>query len=210
NNSCAYDATIFILFNLWNVKNHACGVSLGMEDNTWMQMLGALFAKFSRHEYTLEVVRDYFRRQLHREFPNVFVFSRFISIESIMMKLLKGDNPFLMVMHKCTAGHEEPKSTQNCCMVVPTSTGSMRWSTVQEYINNCRAMPPMFNGAECAECGADMVLHHTFMYSPSILAVCIAHTTTPPDMSFELPIGEGATRYTLMGIVYHGDAHFTS
>ncbi|PBK61112.1 hypothetical protein ARMSODRAFT_674141 [Armillaria solidipes] len=52
--------------------------------------------------------------------------------------------------------------------------------TIQEYMTNCREMPLMFDGAECAVCGVGLVQHHTFMYSPSILAVCVAHTTTPP------------------------------
>ncbi len=72
-------------------------------------------------------------------------------------------------------------------------------------------MPLMFDGAECAVCGAGPVQHHTFMYSPSILAMSMPHTTTPPDMSFELPVREGTARYSFAGMLYnHGDAHFTA
>ncbi len=60
-------------------------------------------------------------------------------------------------------------------------------------MTNCREMLLMFNGAECVVCGAGLVQHHMFMYSPSILTMCMPHTTTPPDMSFELPVREDMT-----------------
>ncbi len=35
----------------------------------------------------------------------------------------EGEQPFLSIVHKCTAGHKELHSTQYCCVLVPPSTG---------------------------------------------------------------------------------------
>ncbi|KAK0433012.1 hypothetical protein EV421DRAFT_2023695 [Armillaria borealis] len=150
----------------------------------WMWMLGTSFAKFVRDEYTLEEVRDYFNWRLQREYPDVFIFGRFVTRNRVLLSIAVWWYP-------------PPQARQ--------------WSMIQEYMTNCREMPLIFDGAECAIYGAGLVQHHTFMYSPLILAVCMAHMTTPPNVSLELPVREGMARYSFTGIVYnHGNAHFTA
>ncbi len=88
-----------------------------MDNNMWMWMLGTLFPKFVKGKYTLEELRDYFNQRLQREYLDVFIFNEFVSVESIVLKILRENSPFLSIILKCTAGHEESCSTQYSCVV---------------------------------------------------------------------------------------------
>ncbi len=106
NNSCTYNSMVFIMFNLWNSDRPRHGGAFEHSDNIWMRTLGTSFSKFVNREYMLEAVRDYFRRGLQREFPDTFVFGRFVSVEAVMFKLMMGNDIFETVLHKCPNGHE--------------------------------------------------------------------------------------------------------
>ncbi|PBK61072.1 hypothetical protein ARMSODRAFT_981803 [Armillaria solidipes] len=89
-----------------------------------------------------------------------------VSIEAVVSKFMKGGEVFCTVLPRCPSGHD------------------LRRDTIQGYIDNCDAI----DGAECDECQANIVLHHAHHLSPPILAVFVAHTTTPPSTSFEIPV----------------------
>ncbi|KAK0449808.1 uncharacterized protein EV420DRAFT_1275084, partial [Desarmillaria tabescens] len=95
NNSCAYDAVLFVLYNLWKSDEAKYTASFAHLRNRWMDMASSSFKKYAKGEYNLEEVRDYIRRALHREYPTVFVFGRNMSVEAVMMTLLRTDVTFL-------------------------------------------------------------------------------------------------------------------
>ncbi|PBK91042.1 hypothetical protein ARMGADRAFT_1032115 [Armillaria gallica] len=86
--NCAYDATMFVLFNMWNA-NHA-GLASDVEaiGNEWLQLVMRSFRTFKDGLYTLEEVRDHTRRKLHRDFLTVFVYGHEMSAEAVMLKMM--------------------------------------------------------------------------------------------------------------------------
>ncbi|PBL04252.1 hypothetical protein ARMGADRAFT_1070728 [Armillaria gallica] len=104
NNSCAYDATMFVLFNMWNA-NHA-GLASDVEaiGNEWLQLVMRSFRTFKDGLYTLEKVRDHTRRKLHRDFPTVFVYGRETSAEAVMLKMMTSPTVFASIAVCCDNG----------------------------------------------------------------------------------------------------------
>ncbi|PBK83922.1 hypothetical protein ARMGADRAFT_1088900 [Armillaria gallica] len=125
-NSCAYDATIFVLYNLWCSDMRRYSAEFREFQNQWMEMAAASFQQHKLDEYPLEDFRDYIRRALHREYPNVFVFGRNTSVEVITTKIFHTTDTFTTVEYRCRCGEVSPVSTQNCWAVVPHSTAPLR------------------------------------------------------------------------------------
>lgn len=90
NNSCAYNVTVYILYNMWHVASQDHKSAIHNFNNPWLNMMMTSFARHIDGQYTLEEVRDYFRRCLNREHPDSFIFGRETSVEAVMMKWCRG------------------------------------------------------------------------------------------------------------------------
>ncbi|SJL16899.1 uncharacterized protein ARMOST_20429 [Armillaria ostoyae] len=140
NNSCPFDSTLFVLYNLWRIDPAAWTVAFNSFGNQWLDILAESFNKHVEKLYTLEEVRDYVRCKMHREYPRVFVFGQETSVEAVMMKWSEHKQVFVEVDLNCDRGHSSSQSSQYCCTLQPTSTGRLPWSTLQQYIDN--TFPP--------------------------------------------------------------------
>ncbi len=60
-NSCLYNSTLFVLYNLWRVDPAAWTIAFKSFRNPWLDMLAESFDKHVDNLYTLEEVRDYVR-----------------------------------------------------------------------------------------------------------------------------------------------------
>ncbi|KAK0215623.1 hypothetical protein IW262DRAFT_227643 [Armillaria fumosa] len=206
-NSCAYDAVIFILFNAWNSSRSERSVSFAELGNKWLDMATACFEKFCRREYTLEQVRDYLRRALHREYPSEFVFGQNTSVEALMMRLLRSTSAFTTTEHKCSLGHSDNIVTQHCCVVLPHTTAPLPWTTHQQFFDNTLSVPARVH---CKTCMMDLCIATTYNVAPPLFAIDVASTSVLPDHSIRLTVCTGPADYRIAGIVYYGASHFTA
>ncbi|KAK0468779.1 hypothetical protein IW261DRAFT_1345806, partial [Armillaria novae-zelandiae] len=108
NNSCAYDAVTFVLYNTWNADQDGIGVDFAELGNRWMDLSTAAFQKFTLGEYMLEEVRDYLRHSLSREYPGEFVFGANTSIEALTMRMFRSNGIF-PVSDKVCGSADEPR-----------------------------------------------------------------------------------------------------
>jgi hypothetical protein len=104
NNSCAYDAIITILFNMWSDPNPEAA----MED-THCVMFNDLIQSFHTHEryrvnpqagspaYSLEQIRELFRRRLAR-LSQEFTFGLYASVQSIADYLFRASQPQMFIV----------------------------------------------------------------------------------------------------------------
>ncbi|KAK0216365.1 hypothetical protein IW262DRAFT_1276804, partial [Armillaria fumosa] len=206
-NSCAYDAVIFILFNTWNSSRGEHGVDFAELGNKWLDLATACFERFTRHEYTLEQVRDYLRRALHRDYPSEFVFSQNTSVEALMMRLLRSASVFTTTEHKCRHGHCDNVVKQHCCVVLPYTTGTLSWNTHQQFFDNTLSVPSRIR---CNTCMIELCITTTYNVAPPLFAIDVASTSVLPDHSIRLTVGTGTADYRITGIVYYGASHFTA
>ncbi|PBK81842.1 hypothetical protein ARMGADRAFT_1090907 [Armillaria gallica] len=210
NNSCTYDATMFVLFNMWNA-NHA-GLASDVEaiGNEWLQLVMRSFRTFKDGLYTLEEVRDHTRRKLHRDFPTVFVYGRETGAEAVMLKMMTSPTVFASIAVCCDNGHSAPLSMQHCCVIEPTTTGRKQWTTLQQYIDITSTMPLTAEDSVCQRCTSAAYKKYTYEIAPPILAALITFSCAVVDKQIQLTVKSNIVHYNLAGVVYYGDARYTA
>ena len=109
NNSCAYDAIITVLFNIWYDPNPEMPI-----EDTQCVMFNALIQSFRTHErhqvdsrlasYTLQQIHDFFRRQLAR-ISQDFTFGSYACVQAIGDHLFRADEIITTSNVFCPDGH---------------------------------------------------------------------------------------------------------
>jgi hypothetical protein len=211
NNSCAYDAVITILFNIWRESPAA---TTGL----WQTMenigLNSLMAGFNLHvsmpqiqsrQFTLEDIREYMRRQLAHVSPN-FAFGQYASVHNILLHLLNTSSTVTVNTRRCTAhGHTATQESTISTAMVAASGENNR--TLQQNINE----PDVLLSSRCYECNSFQVRTTIFQSLPPLLA--FEWGIQPPVLNLTLMIttqhAQSAT-YHLRGIIYHDTNHFTA
>jgi len=209
NNSCAYDAIITILFNMWLDSG-----SVSIED-THCVALNNLIQSFRSHErcqilsdsqtYSLEQIREHFRRQLARV-SQEFTFGTYTSVQSIGEYLFRAQEIVTTSDIFCSNGHtlgrDRRSSISSYQIIIIGSTES----SLQACMDNFTLQL----ASKCPICSTYLIKHTTFVQ-------------TPPLLVFDLSIGSALsldsivwiscenTRvcYVLRGVVYFNNGHFT-
>ncbi|KAK0432436.1 hypothetical protein EV421DRAFT_1719531 [Armillaria borealis] len=210
NNSCPYDATLFVLYNMWRTNPTEWTAAFESVGNPRLVLLAESFRKYVDKLYTLEEVRDYVRRRMHRDYPAVFVFGVETSVEAVMTKWATCQHPVSTLDIRCDAGHAVSSVTQHCCSTDPTRTGRLPWSTLQKFVDNSQYTPLTFAGSSCEACGSPTSQRLTYTMAPPLIVVFGAFTPALPDPVLYIPITGNMTEYRLAGIVYYGTQHFTA
>ncbi len=147
---------------------------------------------------------------MHRDNPRVFVFGHETSVEAVMTTWSQHQQVFAELDVHCDSGHTSSQSSQYCCTVQPASTGSLPWTTLQQYIDNATSMPLMYQGSQCSDCGERTSQCCMYRVAPPFVTVLAAFTEAPPDPVLHLIASGDHTEYRLTGIVYYGTHHFTA
>ncbi|PBK91907.1 hypothetical protein ARMGADRAFT_899131, partial [Armillaria gallica] len=208
NNSCAYDAVLFILYNMWRSDDTQYSIEYMELHNQWLDMATASFRRHMLGEYSLEEVRDYIRRALHHEYPSDFVFGRNTSVKALMMQLLCCGDTFSSDTYLCQCGQSTPISMQQCCVVVPHSTAPLGWTTLQQFFNNTHSIPISTPESMCISCKRNAPRCTVYNMSPPVILMAVAFIETPPDESITLDTSNGLVCYKIVGIIYFGNNHF--
>jgi hypothetical protein len=211
NNSCAYDAVITILFNIWRENPPA---TTGLWQTMGNVGLNSLLAGFILHtsmpqshsqQFTLENIRDYMRRRLARISPT-FAFGQYASVHNILLHLLDTSNTVTINTRRCIAhGHTATHESNIATAMISVSGEHGR--TAQQNIND----PHVTLSSRCHECNNFQVRTTTFQTLPPLLAC--EWGTQPPILNPNLTITGQDTQtatYHLRGIIYHHGDHFTA
>jgi hypothetical protein len=211
NNSCAYDAVVTILFNIWQEDPLAT-------TGIWQTMgnigLNSLLAGFNLHtsmpqshsqQFTLDDIRDYMRRRLAHISPN-FAFGEYASVHSILLPLLDTSSTVTINTRKCIAhGHTTTHESNISTAMIVVSGEDER--TVQQNLNQHH----IALSSHCHQCNNLQMRTTTFHSFPPLLA--FEWGTQPPLLNPMLTITGHHTQtatYQLRGIIYHDGDHFTA
>jgi hypothetical protein len=141
NNSCAYDAIITILFNIWYdpspslSPNPEPSTSTSFED-TQCILFNALIQSFHSHRsssqvesastsatFSLEEIRDYFRRRLAR-LSQEFTLGSYTSVQSIAEYLFHAEEIVTTSDVSCPEGHSQKSTVINIQL---SNNNSCQW-----------------------------------------------------------------------------------
>ncbi|KAF8872047.1 hypothetical protein BD779DRAFT_1386038, partial [Infundibulicybe gibba] len=205
-NSCAYDAVVTILYNVWRDDTIVWTERFNALN---MELLGVLSTGFQNHmsgRYTLENVRDYFRRALHRSAEGRFIWGQFASVHSIVEYALRAREPIISSELRCPNGHTMDRNTivlLNSCLINAVVTH-------QNRDNNGGFR--VITSSKCTACDGNLYRQSSYVRAPPLLAFDVAECG--PGYVVEdrvlVAVDNHSWSYNLRGVIYYGHAHFTA
>ena len=179
NNSCAYNAIITILFNMWS-DPHPATTSL---EDTPCSIFDALVKSFHSHEsrqvqsgtpvFSLEQIRDFLRHRLAR-MSQEFTFGSYTSVQSLA-EFLFSTQEIITTSHVfCSEGHNDgvidrnhESSTSNYQIIILATTEM----SLQAYMDNFK----LELASRCATCNTHLMKSTSFVQTPALLAFDISN-----------------------------------
>ena len=104
---------------------------------------------------------------------------------------------------KCKNNHVHRLSNNTCCLIsagskIPTDIATWMQDLCEQTLRTC------------SSCPEKQMLLHEFVYPLPLLALDFAGHNICIDFEINVPISNRNIKYKLRGIIYFGDAHFTS
>ena len=165
NYSCAYDAILTILRDIWIFDQH----HFKKPNYEYLQILDLEFSKNLKNQYSFEKVRNNIRQLLHEKNSDAFPYgTRGTSIECILLHILKSTHSVTKCQLICLQcdyqGRVISKNQAPIIYATENATGS-----TANWINNIRGS----SKHKCPNCSTCMIQYTNFSNIPSILALDI-------------------------------------
>jgi hypothetical protein len=207
--SCAYDAVLTILYDIWKQNPFMWNVNGRFLQAEHLNFLSKGFKNVHNGQQSLEKARDQLRRILHNENQVIFPYGYAgTSVELLIREIVKGSTKIGKSQFTCTKCDfaSEPAIDQLKCMIeMDGNTVSRSTSHFVHHISHATA-------EKCPDCEKIMRNEISFKFPPSILAFDHSLVTTvKPSRQIKFKLENRETVILqLRGLVYFGNFHFTS
>ena len=210
NNSCAYDAILSVLYNIWQ-DNPSVRTFQFKEINE--EFLGKMVDGFLQTTetrlwgtaYTLEEVRDFMRRSLQRADPAAFPWGRYAGIQCILDYLLGTGRSVTSSLMRCPNDHPLDRAhvvASSCQISILRQCPDLQAFIDDQFIE-CTS--------RCHVCHSHVIRQHVFEDTPAIIAFDLSqHQIALLDSILITAVNGNRTTYKLRGVMYYLDNHFTS
>ena len=207
NNSCAFDAVLSILYNLW--QDNATERSVQFKDINDVY-LGQIVDGFSQTglcdpAYTLEEVRDFMQRSLQRADPTTFPWGGYTGIQYILDYLLETGHSVTSSSVSCPNNHplNRVRLVASSCQIAVLCQSPNIQTFVEDQSIKC--------ASRCHACRSHVVRRHVFEDAPAVIAFDLSQQQISLLESIVITTVNGnRTTYKLRGVIYHLENHFTS
>ncbi|KDR71669.1 hypothetical protein GALMADRAFT_74602 [Galerina marginata CBS 339.88] len=201
NNSCAYDATFTVFFNLWCSNKDLWTDELQAIGNPFILDLVNGFIDIDHNLKSFEIVRDDLRRKLEIFFPDNLQFGHFAALDDLFEVMVGTDAPVRSTSYACNNNHIRRLNNLSNYLVLA--------GTVQYLSTSSWAL--MTNEASnyiCHRCGYEVFIKREFLVLPSVLAFDFCGHKINIDHEIQIPYNGMLHKFRLAGIIYFGQAHF--
>jgi hypothetical protein len=220
NNSCAYDAIITVLFNIWFDSGGSESGIVSIE-HTQCDMFDDLIQRFRSHEscqvvsgnlgsptyYSLEQIREYFRRCLAR-ISQEFTFGSYASVQSIGEYLFAAQEIVTTSDVFCSNGHRrdgrngQSSTSSYQILIIHGSTENSLQACVDNFTLEL--------ASKCATCNTYLIKRTTFVQTPPLLSFDLSNgSRLTLDPVVWISCENSRVRYVLRGVIYFDNNHFT-
>jgi hypothetical protein len=213
--SCAYDALLVILYDMW-MSDPVYWQTVVARHGGMLESVGNMFAEVSKKVYTIEDGRDVIRSQLRQLYPDMFpAGSGGIFISDLVPKIIPETICGNSKVH-CSLCGEVPEVrgeiTLSHFTVLCSSRNLSRQHGGSYSINEALYVQPSIARSKCTVCGGSLTRKLDMITSPEFLCFGIEDIYIVPGLQIQLPIGysELMHTYQLRGAIYGGGQHFTS
>ena len=207
NNSCAYDAVLSVLYNVW--QDNAVERTVQFKDIN-SEFLGQLADSFSQTSlrgtaHTLEDVRDSMRQRLWRADPAAFPWGRYTGIQYILDYLLGTSRSVTSSSVGCPNGH--PLNRADLVASSSQITVLRQSRNIQAFVDD----QSIECASRCHVCQTHVIRQHAFEDTPAIIAFDLSqHQISLLESIVITTVNGHRMTYKLRGVMYHLDDHFTS
>ncbi|KAF8240663.1 hypothetical protein L208DRAFT_1231421, partial [Tricholoma matsutake] len=207
--SCAYDATITVLFNIWCEDPTLTTASWQVIDCNILHTLThhsvpPIITQAAERHFSLDQIRDYFRWQMSR-ISEEFTIGRYASVHSIFLHLLKTAQAVALTHVECPNLHDVDRNQgqiQSCELISFEEQGT----DVQSCMDNFRVLL----GSACPTCDTNLVQKTTYVQAPPLLVFDLGqHVPTMNCVIYITKEGQ-CMAYKLIGVIYYANEHFTA
>jgi hypothetical protein len=220
NNSCAYDAIITVLFNIWFDSGGSESGIVSIE-HTQCDMFDDLIQRFRSHEscqvvsgnlgsptyYSLEQIREYFRRCLAR-ISQEFTFGSYASVQSIGEYLFAAQEIVTTSDVFCSNGHRrdgrngQSSTSSYQILIIHGSTENSLQACVDNFTLEL--------ASKCATCNTYLIKRTTFVQTPPLLSFDLSNgSRLTLDPVVWISCENSCVCYVLRGVIYFDNNHFT-
>ncbi|KDR66273.1 hypothetical protein GALMADRAFT_81092, partial [Galerina marginata CBS 339.88] len=203
NNSCAYDASFTILFNLWCSDINFWTDELCAIGNQFIIDLVNGFVEVNSNFRTIESVRDDVRRKLEIFNPRDLQFGHFAAIDDVFKVILGSEAPVRTSSYICANNHVRRLNSHSNFVVMSGARSHISTSSWASGPNEETAHL-------CHRCGYEVYIKHEFLVLPSILVFDFSGHHLNIDPTIQITHNGSNYRFRLAGIIYFGQAHFIS
>jgi hypothetical protein len=205
--SCAYDSLFTILLAIWN-EDPSSWKKRFNSINEILKILSLGFKRSKNHTTDLETVRNTIRHLLHQDKPEIFPYGQVgIAISDLAHYIMKANEPMTSTCLKCmNCENITILENDRCDAIFHCSysfSGTISACLAQIIVNRQRH--------KCQLCWGEITKFIAFNKIPPLIMFTVdTIENLIISQVINLSIDDISTAYTLRGIVYFGDAHFTA
>jgi hypothetical protein len=205
NNSCAYDATVTILYNIWAPNPTRWSHTFNNINQGLLGMIQQKFTTGKTKTAGIENARNALRETLAELWPTKFPWKKFTSIHQLWTTLLTSTNTTVTTSLECINKHQIQTGTEldkNCSLL---TAGTTSYTSINEWINNFKEE----TNHACTTCQQPIFMQHKLQHVLPLIAFDLSGHTPWIDKQITTHINGENIEYTLKGIAYYGNHHFT-
>ena len=165
NNSCAFDAVISLLYNIWLDDMNKRSIHFRHINEVHMGMISDSFSQTQFQNSTN--IRDFVRRRLQRIDPISFAWGQFTSIQSILDHFLATSYPITSSLMFCPNNHPVNRDARlgSTCQI----TILQQCSTIQDFVDD----QTIHCASSCQNCHSHLLRKQVFIHPSPNLNHCV-------------------------------------
>jgi hypothetical protein len=206
NYSCAYDALLTILYEIWSTDTKAWSRRFKEINQCHLKSLSACFKQYMNGQASFEKARDTIRHKLHFQSPTQFPYgTRGTSVSTLASTLFAPQNLVAISSPECTnCEYSEPSIDDRLDFVLyekeDTPKSTSHWLRSLEHETH----------EKCPQCFSVMMQPISFKSSPNVLVFEINSRNIKISKTLKFEQEGETVVLDVRGLIYHGDFHFTS
>jgi len=206
-NSCAYDAVITALYNLWLLDERVSQTFSSASNE--LKSLARDFNNTKHHKCSLDTARDNLCARLQTHDPVKFQRGLFASVSDILDVVLHLQTPVTATVYRCpnpNCMNTEANERVHYAYSAHVDIEPYRINSIQQFVRGCKTD----RSSKCSQCMTSMISSISFLDSPPIL--CFNLCGRSPTLNATVTIQRDITDhiYRLRGIIYYKNNHFTT
>lgn len=165
--------------------------------------MASKFQQANNNLITIDKARDDLHTDLASKAPHFFAWGQFVNLDHLLSFLLETPLPTMQSELTCQNAHMTTLHVMHTCLI---HSNNLNGQSIQSWMANPQdsSYPP------CTICHTPRTRHLRLLYSVPFLVFEFSNENTSLSANLIITVLGDQRHYTLKGIIYYGNEHFTS